>query len=105
MPNADIQVSQSPPAEYPSEYASLIYMHRQDLYLTSQECPLNMSTCCARKQKEAFDALAVTAQVDVSKDGPSGKGAKRGRDAGGCSTGQTHTQKSRRISLVGSDSE
>lgn len=55
--------------------------------------------------KEAFDALAVTAQVDASRDGPSGKGAKRGRDAGGCSTGQTHTHKARKTSRVGSDSE
>ena len=48
----------------------------------------------------AFDALAVTPQVDVSRDGPSGTG---GRDAGMCSTGQTLTHKSRRISRVGSD--
>lgn len=39
-------------------------------------------------------------QVDVSRDGPSGTG---GRDAGMCSTGQTLTHKSRRISRVGSD--
>ena len=53
----------------------------------------------------AFDALAVTAQVDVSRDGPSGTGTKHARDAGGCSTGQTHTHthKSRRMSRVGSD--
>jgi hypothetical protein len=50
-----------------------------------------------------FDALGLTPQVVASRDGPSGRGPKRARDAGGCSDGQTHSHKSRRISRVMSD--
>ncbi|DBB01990.1 hypothetical protein WJX77_010184 [Trebouxia sp. C0004] len=43
-------------------------------------------------------------QVGVSRDGPVGRGTKRGtRDAAGGSTGQTHTHTSRRISRAWSD--